>query len=52
MTEDEYHISRYPVSSIKTIAGLVDELYENTDEKEQLISQLEQIVQELKEKKQ
>lgn len=52
MTEDEYNISRYPVNSIKTIAGLVDEVYESTDEKERLISQLEQIVQELKEKKQ
>ena len=50
MTEDEYNMLQYPVRSVKTIAGLVDGLYEKSDDKEELITELEKIVRDLKEK--
>jgi len=43
-------MSQYPVRSVKTIAGLVDGLYEKSDEKEELITELEKIIRDLKEK--
>ncbi|MFP3153719.1 hypothetical protein LQZ18_04680 [Lachnospiraceae bacterium ZAX-1] len=47
ISEDEYNISQYPVHSLKTVAGLVDNLYEKSDkeEREDFITKLEQIVE-------
>lgn len=52
VSEDEYNIAQYPIHSLKTIAGLVEGVYEESDkqEKDDLIAELEKIVEELKEK--
>jgi len=51
MSEDNYIIKHYPVRSFNIFSGLVGRLYENSDneEKEKLIKELEEIVNELRE---
>ena len=51
LSQDEYHLSRYPISSPKSLVGLVGNYYNDSDEenRSELVTELEALLQSIKE---